>query len=422
MSERPVLVVGAGVAGLACAGSLARAGVPVRVLDAADAIGGRVRTDRVEGYLLDRGFQVLLTAYPAARELLDYDRLELRPFPAGALIRTHGRFQRLSDPRRHPLDVVRTLTAGVASFGDRARLLRLLARVASADPAELFDIPDVPTVEHLRHLGFSETFVDAFLRPFFAGIFLGADLETSARMFEFVFKMFAAGRAAVPADGMEAIPRQLAESIPPGALRLATPVRAVSGGPDPVVTLEDGGVLEGAGVVVATANLDVPGVPAVPSHGWRSVTCLYFASPHAPVQDGRLVLDGERQGPVNNLCVPSQVSERYAPRGQHLISLTVLGTAHDEGTLTADVLTQMRDWFGPSVEAWRHLRTYVIDRALPRFGPPAVAYLRPDARAGAGLYVCGDHTAHPSLQAALASGRQAAEAVLRDLAPLPTPA
>ena len=225
MPDGRVVVVGAGLAGLTCARHLTRAGCEVTLLEASDDVGGRVRTDRVDGFLLDRGFQVLLTAYPEARAQLDYDRLDLRPFHAGALVRKGDAFFRLSDPRRHPADALQTLTSRITTVRDKAHLLKLLAKLRLRAPDELFDAPEQPTRALLED-EFSGPMVESFLRPFLAGIFLEPDLDTSSRMFEFVFKMFAAGRAAVPSSGMQAIPRQLSEELRPGSILSGTELPA----------------------------------------------------------------------------------------------------------------------------------------------------------------------------------------------------
>ncbi len=276
-------------------------------------------------------------------------------------------------------------------------------------------MPDVSTRAHLRSLGFSENLIESFLRPFFAGIFLEPRLETSARFFDFVFKMFATGRAAIPAEGMGAIPRQLASAVPDGSVLLNTPVAALENGDSLGVRLRDGHRIDASAVVSATAGFDVRSNGDRSAVEWRSVTCLYFAAPRAPVADGILVLNGESTGPVNNLCVMDQVADTYAPPGTHLVSVTVLEDHADEPGIVPLVRDQLERWFGPDVKSWTRLETYRIGQALPRFDhgqvvPDAESRIRP------GVYVCGDHTANPSLQAALRSGRKAAEAVIEDRA------
>jgi phytoene dehydrogenase-like protein len=222
MSNSPVdvAIVGAGLAGLRCALGLHRAGLSCTVLEASDGVGGRVRTDIVDGFRLDRGFQVFLTAYPEAREALDYGALRLRPFAPGALVRRSGSFERLGDPFRRPRDLWGTLRARVGTTGDKLRVLRLRRRLRGKSPGEILAAPQTTALAALEREGFSRRMIDGFFRPLFGGVFLDRSLETSSRMLEFVFAMFARGEAALPEAGMGAIPAQLASRLPAGTVRL----------------------------------------------------------------------------------------------------------------------------------------------------------------------------------------------------------
>jgi phytoene dehydrogenase-like protein len=204
--DHRVLVVGAGLAGLCCAERLADHGLAPLVLEAAEDVGGRVRTDEVEGCLLDRGFQVLLTAYPTAREVLDYQALHLQPFEPGALVRCGGRFHRVADPWRRPFAALQGVFGPIGSLSDKLRVAALRRRVLQGAVRDLFERPERTTMAALREAGFSTAMIDRFFRPFLGGVFLDTKLETSSRMFEFVFRMFASGDVAIPARGMQAIP------------------------------------------------------------------------------------------------------------------------------------------------------------------------------------------------------------------------
>jgi phytoene dehydrogenase-like protein len=410
-----VYVVGAGLAGLRCARRLHERGVAATVLEAADGVGGRVRTDRVDGFLLDRGFQVLPTASPEARAALDYRELELHPFYPGVLVRTRGRFVTVADPFRRRWDGLRTLLAPVGGLGDKQKLLSLRRRVAAGSLEELFARPETSTAEALAGHGLSEEMVERLLRPLFGGLLLDRELETSSRMFEFVFRMLALGHAAIPTRGMGAIPEQLAGGLPPGCVRLGHKVSEVGDGG---LTLAGGERLQARAVVVATdgptaANL--LGEPDPP--GSVAACCLYFAADHAPVDEPVLVVDGDGDGPVNHLCVPSAVAPTYAPAGRALVSATVLDRPGlpRGADLEAAVLGQLADWFGSSVVAWRQLATYQIPHAQP--AQPAGALDPPErpVRVRPGVYVCGDHRDNASINGALASGRRAADALLEDL-------
>lgn len=384
-AERDVIVVGAGAAGLACARRLLAAGRAPLVLERSDAVGGRVRTDVVDGFLLDRGFQVLPLAYPEARAVLDYGRLAPGVFERGAIVRVGGRFRRLADPRHSPVRGLRTLAGGVVGVRDGAAVLRLLR--GSGD--------ETTAAEALRRAGVSRSTVERFFAPLLRGIFLEERLTTSSRFLDFVLRSFSGGAAALPSGGMSAITAQLAEG-----LEIRTGAEVATVGPH-AVSLETGERLRAGAVVVATA-----GMVDEPTHGWNGVTCVYYDAPTPPVPGPWLVLNGEG-GPVTSLCVPSEVAPSYAPGGRALVSLTVLGA--DEPDLDA-VGHQLRGWFGRAVAEWRLLRSYRIPRALPAY--PVGGFAGRSAHLTAGLYACGDHREHPSLNGALASGRKAAEAIL----------
>ncbi len=411
MSEFDVLIVGAGLSGLACARRLARAGVSLLILEASDGVGGRVRTDTVDGFRLDRGFQVLLTAYPEAQEVLDYKALRLHAFAPGALVRYHGRFYQLGDPWRDPGTLWPSLLAPVPSWGDYWRLRRLRRALLRKRVEEIFSSPETTVLAALRNHGFSRRLIDYFFRPWIGGAMLDTTLSGSSRMFEFLFRMFALGDAAVPAGGMQAIPAQLAAALPAGALRLETGVEAVEEG---AVRLAGGGRLTARAVVVAADGSEA--VRLLHTGGdmaWRSVWCLYFAAREAPVEEPLLVLGGGGRGPITNLAVMSSIAPGYAPEGEHLISISVVGYEQREpGSLVSAVRAQARRWFGLVAEEWRLLRHYHIEQALPALQPLA-ASMAPEAAPG--IYACGDWRATPSINGALESGRLAAEAVLRSL-------
>jgi phytoene dehydrogenase-like protein len=373
-----------------------------------------VQTDLVEGFRLDRGFQVFLTAYPETRRILDYGALDLRSLVPGALVRHGGRFHRLADPWRQPLAAIGALFSPVGRLSDKLRVAWLRQRVLSGSLADLLARPERTTIDALAAHGFTAAMIERFFRPFFGGVFLERELTTSSQMFEFVFRMFAEGDTALPAGGMGAIPEQIARALPEGSIRLRSPVAKVAAGGR--VILETGEEVEARSVVVATqgpAAARLLGRPV--ERRWRGVTCLYYAAERPPIAEPILVLDGDGRGPVNNLCVPSAVSPAYAPPGGALVSATVLGVpGEDDGALDAAVRAQLGGWFGSAVvKDWRRLRVCRIVEALPDQSPRSGA--RPaDARIGPGLCAAGDHMDTASINGALASGRRAAEAILED--------
>lgn len=407
-----VIVVGAGLAGLTCARRLNELGASICVLEAATRVGGRVVTDRFDGFLLDRGFQVFLTSYPEAQRWLDFDSLALKPFHAGALVRLGGKFHPFADPWRRPQDALRVAFSPIATWGDKLKVAALRGQVCQGTLEDLFSHPEETTDAKLRREGFSEKVLEHFFRPFLGGIFLDRSLQTSSRMFEFVFRMFAQGKATLPRDGMQAIPEQLASRLAPGTIRFESPVSSLTTNG---VQLASGETLSASKLVIATdARTAAHLLPdQTINQSSRHVACLYFAAKEAPVSGPWLVLNGEGAGPINNLCVPSEVAPSYAPEGQALVSCTVLEVTEPNEELVQDVKSQLVDWFGPRANDWRHLRTDWIPEALPDQSPPALSPVIKPTKVSDTLYVCGDHRHTASIQGAMESGRLAAEAAWR---------
>ena len=425
--EKDVAIIGAGLAGLRCAGLLERAGLDVLLLEAADAPGGRIRTDLVDGFRLDRGFQIMLTGYPEARSALHYRSLKLRRLTPGALVWHGGRFHRFADPWREPIEAARFLFDDIVPFSDKLRVAALRTRVRSGQLPDIFTRPDMPTYAYLQKFGFSPNMIERFFSPFFGGIFLEQELVTSSRYFQFLFRIFASGSAAVPLEGMERIPQQLAAKLKPGTLETNIRVTAVARRAQRfAVTLADGRTIEAKHVVIAvpeheqrpllTEILTPKRAQAREAREWNSTTTLYYTAAKSPVEGPILVLNGEGPGagPINNLAVMSQVSDHYAPPGQELISISCVGAGptNDNQMRQLDTLVreQATQWFGPQVEDWHLLAAYPIPYALPlarntqwQAGSPRLAD---------NVYICSDAQEQPSQQGALASGRRAAEAIL----------
>lgn len=401
-NEPPVIIVGGGLAGLSCATYLHRAGIPALVLEGADRVGGRVMTDEVDGFLLDRGFQVFLTGYPAARELLDYASLELKEFYPGALVQLDGQRHRFADPWRRPLPAVSSIFAPVASFADALRIARLRADANKQNHTR--DSNRKPTSEHLADFGLSQRVIDRFFRPFFGGVFLDRTLQTPSEFFRFVFRMFASSAAALPAKGMQAIPQQLADRLPTGTVRTGVRVASVA---EHSVTLSDESTIEASAVVVATDAAAAAKFSAAPqATTWNDTVTIYFAATKSPLNEGILVLNGDGTGLVNHVCVPSDVAPNYAPRDRALISISVVDeapAADDE--LVDRVRSEMRTWFGEDVDSWELLRVDRIPHALPAVPEDA------GVREQDGIIFCGDYLQDPSINGAIASGREAAEKI-----------
>jgi phytoene dehydrogenase-like protein len=367
----------------------------------------------VEGFHLDRGFQVFLTSYPEAKRILDYESLQLKPFLPGALVRYDGRFHELTDPWRRPVAAVRSLSSPIGTFADKLRVASLRRHSLRGSIEDRFRDPETTTLQRLEQSGFSTSMIDRFFKPFLGGVFLDSELRTSSRMLHFVFRMFSTGEACLPAEGMEAIPRQLVSKLPPECIRLGVKVAQVQSGK---VTLASGEEVRAKAVVVATegpAAAELLG-ETIPSSG-QGVTCLYFSAPRPAIDKPILVLNGDGRGPINNLCFPTIAAPSYGSSDRSLVSVTTLKITSDRDQHQAEVVKQLMEWFGSSVRDWTHLRTYSIPYALPSQIPPALSTPERLVRWQSGIYVCGDHRDNASIQGAMVSGRRAAEAVMQDL-------
>ena len=411
MASVDVAVVGAGLAGLSCALRLVKAGARVTVLESRDRPGGRVRTDISDGFVLDHGFQVLLTACSEAQAILDFDKLGLKSFRPGAILRCSGAFHTLADPFREPSMAWRTLLAPVGSFRDKLLVLRLRAHVTRGSLEDLFSRTPVKSADYLAQWGFSEEMIRHFWRPFLSGVFLENRLATTSRKLEFVVRMFSQGFAALPSAGMAAIPGQLAAGLPADLIRLSTAVTQLQN--NSVITAS-GEQVHADYVVLAVERPEAARLAGGAEQPRAcSTVCMYFDAPEPPVRDAWLVLNGEGSGIVNNLCVPTEVCPSYGPPGRSLVSVSTVNTVdNDDASLELRVREQLTVWFGPVVQAWRHLRTFRIPYALPMQEPDDIDPLKPAPNLSGRVLVCGDYTHLGCTHGALASGRRAAETII----------
>ncbi|MBA2535361.1 MAG: FAD-dependent oxidoreductase, partial [Rubrobacter sp.] len=255
------IIVGAGLAGLTCAKVLRERGAEVAVFEASDGVGGRVRTDERDGFLLDRGFQVYFTSYPVSKRHLDYEALDFRAFDPGATVRRGSGQSILSDPIRDPKALVPSLISDAATLGDKVRTLALVARTPATEISAGAEGggADTSTLEYLREAGLSERYIDSFFRPFYGGITLNRALTTSARVLRFTLRMLATGRTVVPALGMGEIPRQLASRLEEDTIELDSPVETLLRDGERVVGVRAGGEEHEADAVVVATDAPTAG-------------------------------------------------------------------------------------------------------------------------------------------------------------------
>lgn len=409
-----VIIIGAGMAGLTAAIKLQRAGKKVLLLEAGESPGGRIASEKIDGFVLDRGFQVLLTSYPETQKYLDYKKLRLHNFIPGALLLKDGHKYKVADPLRCPSLVLSSLKSPAGSLADKFKLVLLWQKLQRKSIEDIFKQPEISSMQALKQeYGFSDKIINNFLQPFMAGIFLEKELNTSRRMFDFTFKMFAEGYAAVPELGMQEIPRQLAEQLKSGTIRYNSRVKEVE---DKKVVLTNGEELQARNILIATeaCGLLKEYLPEVKSscHG---TTNLYFWAEKPPVKGAFLILNTNPGRYVNNVAVLSELSRAYAPAKKSLISVSVIGLA-DDNTQAAikQVKQELTPYFGSQVQDWHHLKTYKIRYALPEQSHVQNQLAESSIRLRKGIYICGDHLLNGSTNGAMRSGAFAAEVVLRE--------
>ncbi len=420
-----IVIIGAGLAGLTCAKLLVEARQEVQVFEAADQVGGRLRTDyHGDGYRLDRGFQVLFTAYPAAQRHLNFTALKQRTLDPGALLVQSGKQYEITDPLRQPTHVVSSLLNPLISTGDKVRTLTLRTQVAQASTGKIFagalqnEGKDESTEDYLRARGFSNKIIDNFFRPFYGGIFLDRSLQTSARIFQFTFKMLAQGNIIVPAEGIQRIPEQLAAHLPHDAVHCNTRVTdiLIEDGRVRGVRLASGETINADQVVIATSgpvaqkftHKQVPSTPV-------STTCIYFAGDERLYSNHKILLNTDAHAYVNNAVLMTNIAPTYAPPRKHLLSLTVLGDPSEDDEVVAErARSEVATWFpNHNLSRWKLLALYRIPFA--QFAqPPGVYDALPDNTTDVpGLFLAGEYTQSSSIQGAMHSGEYAANLVLK---------
>lgn len=362
----------------------------------------------VDGHLIDRGFQVLNTAYPRLGTLLDTDQLDLGYFTSGVLVRKGDKLLRLVNPLREPTGGPGTALAGVGSLLDRLRFAALATGCATLPASRLLAAPETTSETALRRAGLSDAIIEELLRPFLSGVFIERELSTSSHVLAMVLRSFARGRIGLPAEGMAALPRAIAAPLPADLLDLDTPVAEVTPGR---VRTQAGDIRCRAVVVAVDPPAASALLPALATVRMHSYTTYYHSAPEPPLTEPILLVDGDRRELVANTVVLSNAAPTYAPAGRHLIATSVVGpTAPPEPTIRAE-LTRL---YGRSTADWTHLTTVAVPRALPA-APPPQGRLRKPVALGEGLFVAGDHRDSPSIQGALTSGWRAAGAVLDEL-------
>ena len=409
MANYDALIIGAGAAGLVAAKELENYHLSVLVIDASDRVGGRLKTDKVNGFNFDHGFQVLLSSYPLARKHLDFQALNLRAFKAGAFCFNGQNHFLVEDVNRNVTAYLRMAFSPVGSIWDKLKLAKMRKEVLAKSEEMIFNEPEISTLDYLKQRGFSDKIITRFFKPFFGGIFLEDSLTTSCRQFQFIFKMFALGDAMLPQDGIESIAKQLKSQLKETQFRLNTKVKTVRKGE---VELSDGEIITAKQIIIAADPLGIY-PQLVQDISWNKTQQYYFSTPKSPFPKGYIALSFAEDGIINNLAVLSEVASAYAPKGQHLISVSIRNQqGKSDNQIEEEIRRELIASGYETTREWEYIRNYKIKKALPSISNNA--YSRPfeESRIAEGIYLAGDQMLNPSLNAAMESGELAAKALI----------
>ncbi|NNF34583.1 MAG: FAD-dependent oxidoreductase [Saprospiraceae bacterium] len=408
--KEKVIIIGAGIAGLTAAIELEKNGFSPMIYEASDKVGGRVKTDHIDGYRLDHGFQVLLTAYPEAQQYLNYEALDLKTFFPGAVIYDGNETFALSDPLRQPSTLFTMLMSPVGTFSDKIKMWSMSRMLKKKSLDQIFMENEMSTLQYLKDYGFTEKIINHFFKPFFSGIFLENELSTSSRMFEFVFKMFSEGNAAIPAKGMQEIPNQLFTQLKNTQIHFNKKVDRVEG--QRIISV-DGEKVEADKIIIATDPYKIlPGLSSQ-TQEYHAVVNLYFSVDQSVIQKPLIGLVSKKDALINNFNYMTDVSKDYAPENKCLLSISIVKDTHLKGE---ELINRVKEEFsrltGEDHNTMQFLKMYHIRKALPVLDDIQTDIQPTATRIQSKVFLAGDYLLNGSLNAAMVSGRSAAMAAI----------
>jgi protoporphyrinogen oxidase len=406
-----ITIIGAGISGLTTAVYLHQKGFEIQILEATERAGGRIKTDIVNGFRLDRGFQVLLTEYPETKALLDYKKLNLKPFLPGAKVLYDGGIFEIADPFRRPSALLSTIFAPVGTLKDKMNTFFLKNKLVKRSVSAIFNQPETTTLHKLKEYGFSKKMIERFYQPFFAGIFLENKLSTSSNMFDFVMKMFSQGNAALPALGMEEIPKQLVSKLPENSIIYNCKVLNIDNNK---IYCENGQFYETDTIIIATEATSFASNYVLKSkQAYNQVTNVYFEAQKVPLNKALVVLNASSNKKwVDNLTVMTNISKEYASSDKVLIAVSCNGIPEIEDVILAqNMKNELQTWFGKEVLEWNMIQAYRIKYALPNQESVRNEVPNSEIQINDNLFICGDHLLNGSINAAMKSGRLVAELI-----------
>ena len=399
---KTAIVVGAGISGLSCALELEKNGYHVQILEKENHPGGRVHSDVINGYILNRGFQVLQTGYPETKRLLDYEKLELCNLDSEVWVMNNNTIKKLYDPIQNPSNLLKAAFSNVGTFQDKLRLLQLRQSTTSRSTNKIFQENETTSLEQIKNYGFSDLIINEFFKPLFGGAFLDNELDTTSRMFNFVYKIFSIAPIAIPKYGMKSIPEQLEAKLE-SKISFNTNVVKLD---NKNVFLENETLSADAIVLAANHDSAKKLIPSIEEIQWNSTSCYYFVADSPPFSSKVVLLNGNNRGEINNVFVPTNISKAYSPNNKSIISVSTIGLNNNE----SEIRNELNNWFGNQTEDWKLLHTYHIEQALPRMSVPSVSH----SQYVNGIHMCGDYLTSSSIHGSMHSGRMTANQIIAD--------
>lgn len=409
-SEYKINIIGAGLSGLIAATVLENHGYAPHIFESSGEVGGRIKTDIVEGYQLDHGFQVLLDAYPKAKQYLDYEALDLQQIKPGAVIFSEGKKSTIGDPLRDTSLLLPTIFSGIGNISDKIRILKINQELQKKDLKEIFSSKETSTIEYLRKKKFSEEMITKFFKPFFGGIFLEENLETSSRMFEFIYKMFGEGLAVIPKEGMGAIPRQLASKLNNTTFHFNTPVEQVK---SDCLILKNGERILSDSTIIATEASSLVSNLTGQEFSWKSCHNFYFEVEERSIDAALIGLVTDNDALINNIFFHNSI-KTGSKGAKQLLSVTVVKeTSLNAGELQKKVELDLKKYCG--VGEARFLKHYHIKKALPKIMPLHYELDPTESQLTEKIFLAGDQLLNSSQNAAMLSGECAAFGLMINL-------
>ena len=400
-------IIGGGISGLIAARVLEEHGLSATIIEATDRLGGRVKTDVLDGYSLDHGFQVLLTAYPAAKKYLDFDALALQEFLPGSAIFKNGKQKIIGDPLRNLSLLIPTLFSEIGTVNDKLKILALNRRLKKKSIQNIFAEKEQTTLAYLENIGFSETIITDFFIPFFSGIFLENKLDTSSRMFEFVYKMFGEGNAALPKDGIQAIPKQLFEKLKNTTCVFNTKVKSVENGS---IILESGEIIKSNFTIIATQASGLVSNLKNQATLWKSCDTLYFEVTKREIRKPLIGLIAAPNALINNIFYHTSL-QTSATATKELLSVTVIDRQNlTNKQLVTGVQKELKELC--NIDSCTFIKQYNIPMALPNLQDIQYEMLPSETRLTETIFLAGDTQLNGSLNAAMIAGERAALEVI----------